>query len=244
MLIIIGTVATFAACVVGGVVGFATSLLLLPVLLMIGVPLVEAVSLCLLLAVVTRLPTMVMLRRGVDRRRTSLMLIGALPGVVAGLWVVRTVPATALQVVAGVVVLLSGCYLWWARRVRVAMGVGTGATLLAGATSGLLGVTTSLNGVPPAILLAQSGAAVRTRLADLSVFFVVSDLVILVVLGHGTGTAVLAGPVSWLWLAAGLAGNFVGLHVSRHITPHRFDSMTVLLVVLSGAASLVTAATG
>lgn len=241
MTLVLGALGAFVAYAVGGLVGFASSLLFLPVLLLLDVPLLEAVVLNLVLAIVTRLPSVVALHALVDRRRTAALLLGCLPGLGLGVVTARVVPQPALEVVAGLLVLASGGYLLRVRRVRsVPEGVSDRASVAAGACSGLMGVTTSLNGIPPAVLLARSGVEVQVRLADLSVFFVVGNCFTLAVLGATGGLA--AVPVtasSGAWLVAGIAGNAVGLLAAGHLDARRFDLLTVALVVLSGAAALV-----
>jgi uncharacterized membrane protein YfcA len=239
--LVIGALGAFFANAVGGLVGFASSLLLLPVLLLLGVPLWDAVSLNLVLAILTRLPSVIVLRSHVDVRRTGTLLAGSLPGIGVGVLVGGLVPDKALEVAAGTLVLLSGLYLLRARRAgSPTPGVGTSATLLAGASSGLLGVTTSLNGVPPAVLLSRSGAPVRTRLADLSVFFAVGNCFTLVAiaatqgLSTGEDSSVLAA-----WLLAGMLGNAFGLRLAHSIDERRFELLTIVLVLLSGVGGLV-----
>lgn len=244
MTLAIGALGAFLACTVGGLVGFASSLLLLPVLLLLGVPLWEAISINLVMAILTRLPTVVMLRASVDLRRTGIMLAGSVPGIGVGMVVGAAVPSEVLEVVAGVLVLLSGAYLLQARRSElVSTGVTTGGTLLAGAASGLLGITTSLNGVPPAFLLARAGATVRTRLADLSVFFTVGNCFILAAIAASEGLHLFEGssPVV-AWLVAGMAGNVFGLRLAGLLDARRFDLLTITLVLLSGVVSLVGSA--
>lgn len=241
MTLAIGALGAFLANAVGGLVGFASSLLLLPVLLLLDVPLWDAVSLNLVLAILTRLPSVIVLRSHVDVRRTGILLAGSLPGIGVGVLVGGLVPEKALEVAAGTLVLLSGLYLLLARRSGLATpGVSTNATLLAGASSGLLGVTTSLNGVPPAVLLSRSGAPVRTRLADLSVFFAVGNCFTLLAIAatHGLSTrqdsSVLAA-----WLLAGMVGNAFGLRLAHSLDERRFELLTIVLVLLSGIGALV-----
>lgn len=240
----IGALGAFLANAVGGLVGFASSLLLLPVLLVLDVPLWDAVSLNLVLAILTRLPSVIVLRSYIDLRRTSTLLAGSIPGIGAGVLIGAAVPEQALEVAAGTLVLASGLYLLRARRSGLpAPGVGTSGTLLAGASSGLLGVTTSLNGVPPAVLLARSGAPVRTRLADLSVFFAVGNCFTLVAIAatHGLSSSE-SSSVLAAWLLAGMLGNAFGLRLAHSIDERRFELLTIVLVLLSGAGALVVTA--
>lgn len=246
VVLLLGAVGAFACYTVGGLVGFASSLLYLPVLLVLGVPLPEAVALNLVMAVLTRLPSVVALRDHLDLRRTTTMLAGSLPGIVTGLVVARLVPAGVLEVGAGLVVLGSGLHLLRARRrtPTTTTAARPRAALVAGGCSGLLGVTTSLNGIPPAVLLARSGAPVRTRLADLSAFFVVGNCLTLVALAVAADVPVVqpsSGTAAWL--LAGMLGNAFGLRLAEAIDQRRFDDLTIGLVLLSGCASLVGAAT-
>ena len=244
MTLAIGALGAFLANAIGGLVGFASSLLLLPVLLLLGVPLWDAVSINLVLAILTRLPSVVALRSYVDVRRTGILLAGSVPGIGVGLLIGSAVPEQALKVAAGALVLLSGLYLLGARRSGLpAPGVTSTGTLLAGASSGLLGVTTSLNGVPPAVLLARSGAPVQSRLADLSVFFAIGNCFTLVAIaaGHGLstsqGTSVLAA-----WILAGMLGNAFGLRLAHSLDERRFELLTIVLVLISGVGGLVGSA--
>ncbi|WP_215817163.1 sulfite exporter TauE/SafE family protein [Pimelobacter sp. 30-1] len=242
--LVVGAAGAFLAYAVGGLVGFASSLLFLPVLLLLGVPLPEAVALNLVLAIVTRLPSVVALRADVDVRRTAVLVAGSVPGIALGVVTTRVVPQHALEVAAGVLVLASGLYLLAAREVPADHpGVSVPATALTGACSGLMGITTSLNGIPPAVLLARSGATVRTRLADLSVFFAVGNCLTLAALAV-TGSAFVL-PVTATtagWLLAGLVGNAVGLALAGRLDARRFDLLTIGLVLLSGVGALVGAA--
>ncbi len=240
MVLVVGAIGAFVACTVGGLVGFASSLLLLPVLLLLDVPLWEAVSLNLALAVLTRLPSVIALRSHVDIRRTATMLAGTAPGIGIGLLLADAVPTWWLELLAGLAVLLSGLFLLGARSSdRAHRAPGRAATAIAGACSGALGVTTSLNGVPPAVLLARSGASVQTRLGDLSTFFVVGNCLTIAAIAATRGLPVTDGSSTVaVWLVAGMLGNVVGLRLAGSVSQGLFDSLTIWLVLLSGTGSL------
>lgn len=242
MTLVVGALGTFVACTVGGLVGFASSLILLPVLLLLGVPLWEAVSINLVLAVMTRLPSLVRLRAEVNRRRTATMLAGSVPGILVGVCVAAVVPTAALEVAAATLVVASGCVLLRGPAHNRGSGGGRRDALLAGGLGGALGVTTSLNGVPPAVYLARTGDSVRTRLADLSAFFVVGNCLVLVAIILTRGALALPDlGTSVTWMAAGMAGNGAGLLVASRLDQIQFDRITIGLVLASGVASLVGA---
>lgn len=246
--LLLGALGAFACYAVGGLVGFASSLLYLPVLLLLDVPLTEAVALNLVMAVLTRLPTVISLRGHIDARRTTAMLAGTVPGIGVGLLLAGWLPSGVLEVGAGLVVLAGGLHLLRARSRPAAVDARRAAgpqALLAGTGSGLLGVTTSLNGIPPAVLLARSGAPVRTRLADLSAFFVVGNCLTLAALAVFRDVAVVdMTSTTASWLLAGMVGNAAGLRLAESIEQRRFDDLTIGLVLLSGVASLVGAVAG
>ena len=244
MTLVVGAVGAFLACAVGGLVGFASSLLLLPVLLFLGVPLWEAVGLNLTLAVLTRLPSLIALRASVNLRRTGLMVLGSVPGIALGLGIGGLVPVAGLEVAAGVLVLASGAFLALAPAPSEAYAaVRHRSVLLAGGCAGVLGVTTSLNGVPPAVLLARTGEQVRTRLADLSAFFIVGNCLTMAAIAMTRDLPLLQGSVTTTtWIAAGIAGNAVGVWGAGRIGEGAFSRLTIWLVLASGCGSLVSAA--
>lgn len=243
-----GGAAAFVACAVGGLVGFASSLVLLPALLGLGLELRTAVVVNLVVAVVTRVPTLVVLRREVDRRRTGWLLAGTAPGAVVGLVVVSRTPSRLVELVVGLVVVLAGCSL--ARDLHRTDGPATARagplrTVTTGVGSGLLGATTSLNGVPPALLLARTERDVTIRLADLSAFFVLGNVLTLgLLLASGGGADLPPVGVLGAWVVAGAAGHGIGTAVGSGLEPGRFDRLTTTIVVLCGALALVSAAVG
>ena len=91
-------------------------------------------------------------------------------------------------------------------------GSGPPLAVVAGGLGGFLGVTTSLNGVPPALLLTGDRATARPMVADLAVYFVLGNILTLLILSQ-SGQA----PSAWvwsamiLWVPVGLAGNLLGV---------------------------------
>jgi uncharacterized membrane protein YfcA len=115
-------------------------------------------------------------------------------------------------------------------------------TLAAGAGGGFLGVTTSLNGVPPALLLTRDRVEQRSFVADLTVYFVVSNILTLALL-TATDPGVLTPLATYVpvWLPAGLIGNQLGIRAIRHL-PHRlFRALTLTIVISAGCTTIAAA---
>lgn len=114
--------------------------------------------------------------------------------------------------------------------------------VVAGGLGGFLGVTTSLNGVPPALLLTGDRATARSMVADLAVYFVIGNVLTLLVLSQ-SGQA----PSSWvwsalvLWVPVGLAGNLLGVALGPKMAYALFRQLTITVIVASGVASSVQA---
>ncbi len=87
----------------------------------------------------------------------------------------------------------------------------------------------------------------KTRLADLSGFFVVGNCLTLAGLALVAEVPVVeVSSATAAWLLAGMVGNAFGLCPGwlDAIDQRRFDDLTIGLVLLSGAASLAGAAAG
>jgi len=116
-----------------------------------------------------------------------------------------------------------------------------GAPLVAGLLGGILGVTTSLNGVPPAILLARDRLAPRAFQADLAVYFIASNALALALLAVRGRFVTAALPPIALWLPAALLGNIVGSTLGVRLPERAFRTLTYVVVFLAGVTTVLTA---
>lgn len=106
----------------------------------------------------------------------------------------------------------------------------------------MLGATTSLNGVPPAILLARDRAAPRSFQADLAVYFVVSNTIALALLaarGAFATHALIAGGLGWL--PGALLGNLLGNIAGVRLPEQGFRYLTYAVVFIAGIITTATA---
>lgn len=237
-MILWGIVAVFIAALLGGVTGFGFNLVATPLLLLLGVAPATAVAINLAIALLTRVSVMVRLRRFIRWRRALPLTAASVPGLFAGAVIGGAIDEGALRVVAGVVVLVVSPILMLRR--RVGGGRIRSRYALSGFTGGALATTTSLNGVPVALTLAADEADQRSFLADLAVYFVLSNVVALSVLAlrdgvSGTHLLLLA----W-WLPGALLANWVGTALGQRIAPERFRVITCCLAMAAGVLTLVS----
>ncbi len=230
----------FVGMLIGGVTGFGSSLVTTPFLLLLGVPLPLVVTANLLLVLVTRVGVTVRLRADVTPRRPLLLVLGSVPGLYLGTVLLSWVNVTTLKRTAGVVTILAVVVQVWNARRPPPTPI-PGAPLVAGLLGGILGVTTSLNGVPPAILLARDRLAPRAFQADLAVYFIASNALALALLAVRGRFVTAALPPIALWLPAALLGNIVGSTLGVRLPERAFRTLTYVVVFLAGVTTVLTA---
>lgn len=237
--LLLGAAAIGIAAVVGGMSGFAASLLATPALLLIGYDVPTVVVVNLTVTIVTRLLVAIRRRGEIRGRQVWLLMCGSAPGVVLGALTVGLLPPQVLRITAGVVVVLLGIQLLLP--VRGVRPIGRAEHVATGALSGYLSTTTSLNGAPVAALLGRCRLPVSAFLATLACYFVITNLLSLGIL------ALIRFPdLPHLWptlpvlLLAGLAGNALGMRISTKLSTRAFARIVAALVIASGLATVFT----
>ena len=245
-LVALGAVAVTLSTCLAGVVGFAYGLVALPLLLALGLDLPAVVVVNLSLAMLTRTATLVQVRRDVDPRRATTLVAASLPGLALGLLLVDRLDTRTLTIGASLVAVVGAVALTVGSRRPVVPGpLGGARVALAGATGGFLGPTTSLNGVPPALVLTQARSGARSMVADLAAFFVVGNLVTLLALTtRGAAPWAQAAPLVAWWLPGALLGSAAGLRLGARLPYAWFRRCCLLVIAISGATPLVTALAG
>lgn len=234
-----GAIVAFAA-LLAGTSGFGGALVSTPFLLLLGFPLEFVVTANLALALLTRLSAAYQLRKHIVLRRASMMVVGSVPGFYLGIWVLTRVQESTIKLAAGVTAMIAALLL--ARAVNsVPPAPVAGAPLIAGLAGGFLGSTTSLSGIPPALLLTHDRVDQSSFLADLALYFVASSGIALFLFAlEGTLDFRALFPVSLLWLPGSLLGNFLGAVLAPRIPERPFRYMALCLVFAAGGMSVVT----
>ena len=240
------TVAAVVASVLVGAVlqsatGFGFALVTAPVLFGVFAP-GEALTILVLLA--GTLSTLVLFSEGRDlavrRGDVARLIAWGLPGLVAGVLLLRAVQKPVLQVAVGVAVI--GAALLEVRRTAYA-GSGTKPWPVApvGLVSGALTTTTGVNGPPMLMYFLRSGAdphEIRDSLAAAFLLYMPLSVAALAVggrLGFGDVEAVeVAGLVGSV-----LIGRALGRALFLRLSEATFRSAGIGLALLAGVGSLV-----
>lgn len=237
--IIVGIGAVFVAALLGGLTGFGFNLLVTPLLLMLGLPSATAISVTLAIALFTRVAVVFRLWRFVRMRRAVPLTLASIPGLLVGAAVGGALSPRVVHIVTGLLVILVAPMLLMQKP-------GAGDTpasgyVLSGFAGGLLATTTSMNGVPAALMLSTEDADQRSFIADLAVYFVLSNIVGLLVLTIRDGVHLSTVELCAWWLPGALVANWVGTALAPRIRPRVFRLTTCVLIMMTGIAALVTA---
>jgi uncharacterized protein len=234
----LAAVAAFAGAAVQSATGFGFALVLSPALFATTDP-VEAVTALLVLGLALNL--MVLFERGrpehVDWRALAPMLLAALPGLAAGAVALTQLSKEALQVAVGVGVIAAAG--WQLRQGRDRPAPPAAAGWAAGFVSGALTTSISVSGPPIVLWLEARGVRAEEFRASLAASFLALNLAggALLIGAEGTG-ALDAGLVAPL-LALVAAGYALGALVFRRLDRERFFKFVLVLVAVTGAASVV-----
>jgi hypothetical protein len=238
--LIVGGFLAAAAALLAGTSGFGFALLATPALLLCGFSLPFVVTVNLLIALATRVSVAWRLRDAIDRRRVGLLVGAAVPGLWIGSRTLGELDEHTLKLAVGVVIALATATLAWSER-RAPAPLGRDPSAVAGFLGGLLGTTTSLLGVPPALLLGRRRPPIASFFADLSLYFVATAAIGLVVLGaEGQFSGGAARAFAW-WLPGVLVANAIGTTLGLRLPPTGFRRLTLGLAFAAGVVTAVTA---
>ena len=191
---------------------------------------------------------MAKLRSFVNRRRALWLVLGCVPGLFLGLLLRDAVDDAVLKVTAGTVALAVATYLLLRPPPPRAHDAGPPPRLqsgIAGLLGGFLGMTTSLNGPPPVILLARQRAEPREFIADMAVYFICCNAIALALIAGSGGLELdRLGPLLAWWLPGALLGNAVGLAYGSRLPVDLFRRLTLILVMITGLATVATTLAG
>ncbi|HEY7910132.1 MAG TPA: TSUP family transporter [Thermomicrobiales bacterium] len=238
---LLGGLTMFLTATMGGITGFGASLLSTPTLLLLGLPLRSVVIVNLATVLVTRGVTALRLREHVSPRRPALLVLGSIPGLYCGTLLLGVVDVAFLKRFAGMTIILATIIQVASMRRPPPPRI-PGAPVVAGWLGGVLGATTSLNGIPPAILLARDRAAPRSFQADLALYFVCSNaigLALLAARGAFIGHALV--PTALVWMPGALLGNTIGTALGGRLPDRHFLYIAFALAGIAGAITALTA---
>ncbi len=235
----LAAVAAFAGAAVQSATGFGFALVLSPALFAVMDP-VEAVTALLVLGLALNL--LVLFEGGrpehVDWRALAPILVAALPGLAIGAVALTELSKEVLQVAVGLAVIAAAG--WQLReRARGHRPLPPAAAWAAGFASGVLTTSISVSGPPLVLWLEARGVRPEEFRASLAASFLALNLAGGVILFAAEGTGAFdAGAVAVL-LALVVAGYALGAVGFRRLDHERFFRIVLLLVAVTGAASVV-----
>ncbi|MEM8532141.1 MAG: sulfite exporter TauE/SafE family protein [Chloroflexota bacterium] len=237
---LIGGIIVFVAAVLGGIAGFGFALLCTPLLLIVGFPLSLIVPVNLSLALVSRISVAYRFRNHLNTRRVFLLVVSSFPGMYIGIWVLTLISSSILQAATGVVIMLAVLLMARTPQQETTKPL-AGAVYIAGLLGGFLGATTSLNGIPPALLLVRDQTSPRQFQANLALFFVMSNAITLFFLTTQQQIDFFTIlPIFMLWLPSVLLGSILGIVLSTRLSTTVFRRMVLVIAFVAGAITVLS----
>jgi len=222
------------ASAVQGSVGFGSALLAAPFLVLIDPRLVPGP----LLVATTVLTVLLSVREreGMDLRGVGVAILGRLPGVAVGAWLLTRVPAHALGPFFGALIVLATLIMAFGPAIQPSRP----ALLGAGFVSGIMGTSSSIGGPPMALIYQhEPGARMRGTLSGYFTLGALLSLVALVLSGRFGRWEVEAAA----WLTPGvLIGFFASRHAARWLDRGRTRVAVLWTAGLAGALLVVLGA--
>ncbi len=242
--IVVGVILV-AASVLQCTIGFASGIFSIPVMLMIGLKLPQAVMVAVLAATLQNLTGYVTLRHEINYRvaiRPIAIRLIALP---AGAFMLlhcehRVEPSTVKQIVGGIV--LSVLFLQWAFRVQPREKLHTGWEFLAFGSSGVLLGFCGMGG-PPMVLWvhAHLWSAVKSRAFLFLVFMACmlpqAGLLLFLFPAQEVVPALVLG---LLMTPLVLLGTMIGLHIGEHLSKTLLRRASYVVIGIIGVTSIVS----
>jgi uncharacterized membrane protein YfcA len=171
------------------------------------------------------------------RSSMGLLLVGSVVGTPVGVWLLATLPASALSRMIGAVLVIVVVLEWlsvYPERLH-----GRAWALGAGLVAGVIGAAVGTPGPPVVLYMASQGWSPRTIKANLQAFFVVNQVVILVGYWWAGLLTAEVGRFAVLFAVPAVAGLAAGIALFDRVDPVRFRKIVFALLFVSGLALLV-----
>jgi uncharacterized membrane protein YfcA len=233
--------ATLAGMTVQSAIGFGFALILAPALFTVLEP-AEAVTCLLGLGLVINLAMLYAERRPhrADRRTIAWLAAGAVPGLIAGAYILAATSKSTLQVAVGAVI-IAAAFTSTRRQPRADTDPGIRAGLACGAISGTMTTATGLNGPPLVLWITRHIADPETTRDTITAGLLALNTLGVVCL-TATGAADYSADgltVLAVLVPVVFAGHQAGRVLFQRIAATDYTSVLRIGVVAAGAASIV-----
>ena len=225
-----------AACFVQGLTGFGIGLVALAFLPFL-MPTATAVVLITIYATVFAAAIAIQLRREILREKVWHLTIGTVLGMPLGVWSLATLPASALNRMIGLVLILATVL--EVRDLYPRNLPGRGWTLGTGVTAGVLGGAVGTPGPPVILYGATQSWSPRQFKATFQAFLFVNQVVTLIGYWWAQILTVEIGQLAVLYAVPATAGVASGMALFDRVDPLRFRRLVFAILAASGVVLLI-----
>jgi uncharacterized membrane protein YfcA len=235
MLLLLFVIVMFVSSLLQAILGSGSALVAVPLALLF-LPQETVVSSMLVTFVALNAFLSVRIKEPISLRPVLLLFVASVLGMPLGVWILRALPLSAMQVFVGCLVIVFTFLLQWG---KLRLPQSTFLTALAGFFSGLLDTSTTMAGPPVLILLAGQELSKDQFRRTLVSLFLATDLVAAL-------TLVLSGVMTPQRISYGVAAlpfvflaGYVGDRISARVPERPFRVLVVAVLFLAGAYSVV-----
>lgn len=229
----------FVAGMVRGFSGFGSAMIMAPVFSALYGPVI-AVPVVVLTEFLISVPLVRSAYKDALAATVRQMLLAAIFGSLAGLFLVRKLPVEALATLVAITVLVFVGLMALQNRLKATPVAATSRqNYLAGSLSGLFGSISGMNGPPAVLLMLRTSAPAFTVRATLIVYFMLIDIVLVALYTVQQGGVEMA----WLLLSAialvpMMFGTWLGSRLFHLASEQMFRKLTLGLIAGSALIAL------
>lgn len=230
-------VMVLAASAVSSIIGFAFSALCGALLFHVIDSPVYAVQVMIVCSIAIQMFGVAALWRSIDWRSLPAFLIGGLPGIPIGVWLLINLPTGAYRSILGGLLIAYGLWLLVRRRPARAVTSGPVADACVGFLGGLTGGLAGFPGASVTIWCGLKGWDKARQRGVYQPFILCMQPVSLLAIQLMQPASSSMAQLGWQVLAfvpAALAGAWLGLRIFKRLSDRQFELAVNLLLVLSG----------
>ena len=224
---------------VNGIAGFGAALIAMPIICL-SVPLSLAVPSCTIIGVLLCVQMAWTYRHDIDFDRLKPVYIGTVPGAIAGITLMKELPASELKLVMGVFLFMYACWgFFWEGTQQKVVHKNWGA--VAGFFSSAISASVGMGGPPTIVYTSLAGWSKNAIKAGIASYFIVSGVIIIsmqVYAGIQTANTVMLAAVGGFAVLIGARG---GVVASRRIGGFVYRKMLFGLLALMACLILFNA---
>jgi uncharacterized membrane protein YfcA len=233
----LGLIAVFIAGITKGLTGFGFSLVAVPILVVLlgprtGVPVI------VLLNSFTNVFLFLSCRKDAELRRIGPLIIAGISTVPVGMLLLLALDANAVKLIAGcAIVLFAVAFLaGFQRPIRRERWGLASAGLMSGTLNGLI----STGGPPVILFLTNQGVTKHVFRASLITYFLFLNLATVPIFTAGGLVTLSVATYAATFLPALIIGALIGAKLLKRVPERVFRIITLLIVMIAGAVSILS----